>query len=179
MDSAIDNILQNGYNYLKQMKEYEYNQYSNILNEEFDINFYNDLCKNPLEENELYLYKIDELIFSKNEGPRRESMENILSSFRNLQDINLIYLILGDKLKVSFYIGVAANLYNKDDNLDLKSWADDILKPTLKGNFVGSSISEVDRDEKKDILNKIRNNKHSGFINGIPGFINENSRLET
>lgn len=175
MDSAIDNILQNGYNYLKQMKEYEYNQYSNILNEEFDINFYNDLCKNPLEENELYLYKIDELIFSKNEGPRRESMENILSSFRNLQDINLIYLILGDKLKVSFYIGVAANLYNKDDNLDLKSWADDILKPTLKGNFVGSSISEVDRDEKKDILNKIRNNKHSGFINGIPGFINENS----
>ena len=88
MDSAIDNILQNGYNYLKQMKEYEYNQYSNILNEEFDINFYNDLCKNPLEENELYLYKIDELIFSKNEGPRRESMENILSSFRNLQDIN-------------------------------------------------------------------------------------------
>ena len=175
MDSAIDNILQNGYNYLKQMKEYEYNQYSNILNEEFDINFYNDLCKNPLEENELYLYKIDELIFSKNEGPRRESMENILSSFRNLQDINLIYLILGDKLKVSFYIGVAANLYNKDDNLDLKSWADDILKPTLKGNFVGSSISEVDRDEKKDILYKIRNNKHSGFINGIPGFINENS----
>ena len=159
MDSAIDNILQNGYNYLKQMKEYEYNQYSNILNEEFDINFYNDLCKNPLEENELYLYKIDELIFSKNEGPRRESMENILSSFRNLQDINLIYLILGDKLKVSFYIGVAANLYNKDDNLDLKSWADDILKPTLKGNFVGSSISEVDRDEKKDILYKIRNNK--------------------
>lgn len=175
MDSAINNILQNGYNYLKQMKEYEYNQYSNILNEEFDINFYNVLCKNPLEENELYLYKIDELIFSKNEGPRRESMENILSSFRNLQDINLIYLILGDKLKVSFYIGVAANLYNKDDNLDLKSWANDILKPTLKGNFVGSSISEVDRDEKRDILDKIRNNKHSGFINGIPGFINENS----
>ena len=31
MDSAIDNILQNGYNYLKQMKEYEYNQYSNIM----------------------------------------------------------------------------------------------------------------------------------------------------
>ena len=89
-------FLYHGRQDLKWKKKYELKYSESNISFDIDKQLIYELSEIPLEINNLYLYKVDELIFSKKEGPRRESMENILSSFRNLQDINLVYIILGD-----------------------------------------------------------------------------------
>ena len=59
------------------------------------------------------LYHIKEVTFEGEEkSPRREAFENVISMIQN-EGVNFIYLILGDKEKVSFYFGlVKENKYD-------------------------------------------------------------------
>lgn len=181
MKEKIDQIIEKGHSYLNSISQYDE---QNVLNLCSDDEYINSDIEEYLEGGQIdlrnfFLYRIDEIVFSKKEGPRREAMENVLSSFRNYQDVNLIYIILGDKDKVNFYIGVSKNLHIQDysysTGLALKDYADDILQPSIKGNFVGSTITKIEPTEKERILQRIQNGNYSGLINGIPGFIDENN----
>lgn len=181
MKEKIDQIIEKGHSYLNSISQYDE---QNVLNLCSDDEYINSDIEEYLEGGQIdlrnfFLYRIDEIVFSKKEGPRREAMENVLSSFRNYQDVNLIYIILGDKDKVNFYIGVSKNLHLQDysysTGLALKDYADDILQPSIKGNFVGSTITKIEPTEKERILQRIQNGNYSGLINGIPGFIDENN----
>jgi hypothetical protein len=151
MEENINKILKNAIYCLHNIKEYELRCSENTISFDIDKQLIYELKEIPLESNNLYLYKVDELIFSKKEGPRRESMENILSSFRNLQDINLVYIILGDLKKVSFYLGIVPNLHllKNEPLLDFRSYANSILKPSIDGNYGGSKIELISNDDCK------------------------------
>lgn len=181
MKEKIDQIIEKGHSYLNSISQYDE---QNVLNLCSDDEYINSDIEEYLEGGQIdlrnfFLYRIDEIVFSKKDGPRREAMENVLSSFRNYQDVNLIYMILGDKDKVNFYIGVSKNLhlqdYSSSTGLALKDYADDILQPSIKGNFVGSTITKIGPKEKERILQRLQNGSYSGLINGIPGFIDENN----
>lgn len=181
MKEKIDNIIEKGRSYLNSISQYDEQNVLNLCSDNEHINSDIDeyLDGGQLDFRNFFLYRIDEIVFSKKDGPRREAMENVLSSFRNYQDVNLIYMILGDKDKVNFYIGVSKNLHLQDysysTGLALKDYADDILQPSIKGNFVGSTITKIGPEEKNQLLQRIQNCSYSGLINGIPGFIDENN----
>lgn len=181
MKEKIDNIIEKGHSYLNSISQYDEQNVLNLCSDDEHINsdIEEYLEGGQLDLRNFFLYRIDEIVFSKKDGPRREAMENVLSSFRNYQDVNLIYMILGDKDKVNFYIGVSKNLHLQDysysTGLALKDYADDILQPSIKGNFVGSTITKIEPKEKERILQRLHNGSYSGLINGIPGFIDENN----
>lgn len=131
---------------------------------------------NNLSLTDFELYKIDEITYEEEEkAPRREAFENVVGTLRDSY-ANFLYIILGDGEKVSIYFGLAKNSYINEENeiLELNGMGSLILKPSIEGNFRGSKIKRINKEEKEKILNDIRNvntNKYA-YFEGIPG-INE------
>ena len=94
-----------------------------------------------------------------------------------MDEDNILYMILGDAQKVNIYMGVSKNLYHSQDNetgitqLGVKSYAQHMIEPSLKGNFVGSKITEQTAQDKALIMKRIQSAKYAGYMNGVPGFI--------
>ena len=167
---------------MQSMERYSMKRMDGIFSGKVDTSVLTYLGDESIDLNEWHLYRIDELVYSEKEGLKREAIENVLSTFRGMDDVNILYLILGDTDKVNFYMGVSKNLYleawgekqqGKAD-LSIESYGPHIMKPSLEGNFVGSQITEVaDYTEKQSIIDRIRASKSSGFINGVPGFVEQ------
>lgn len=138
----------------------------------------------PLPGGMLKLYKIEEITY-EDESPRQEALENVLASLK-ITGINLVYLILGERDKVSFYFGVAADQLDPQQGINLDEIAKKILAPSLRGNFRGSKISEVKPEE----LNRIRayimdehDKKHAPGLNfacveGVPGVTKDKEKKD-
>lgn len=112
------------------------------------------------------LFHIEELTFEEN-NPRKEALENVISSLR-IDGINFIYLLIGDKSGVSFYFGIVKDQNEKKElELDVDDIGRYILKSNIEGNFRGSKITEQ-IDEKESILDKISSMKRVARIDGVP-----------
>lgn len=130
--------------------------------------------KIQLSHKEFYLYRIDEITFEE-KAPRREALENVLGSLRGIDGINFIYMILGDSKGVSFYFGIAKDMwYPENEAINPGQVAKGILEPSIKGNFRGSRITVVEPDEKEEILRKLSNAKRFGILEGVPTVDREN-----
>lgn len=155
MSTSIENFLQDKSNYYlgndKQIKIKEV--------KELDLR---DIC----------LYHIEEITFDE-KAPRKEALENVLSSMR-IEGINFIYLIIGDKMGVHFYFGVARDLYSSKESkkLSIKDIGDFILEPNIKGNFRGSKIKEVTPEEKFRISKIMDDMNNYALLEGVAG-VNE------
>lgn len=124
--------------------------------------------KANLQFEDICLFRIDE-ICSDEDSPQKAALENVLSSMK-IPGINFVFLILGNKEGVRFYYGVSKDIsYEKKLSLTIKEIGDSILKPSLKGNFRGSKISDVDPYTKKQIISTINGMKHGGALEGVPG----------
>lgn len=124
----------------------------------------------------LFLH-IEELTFEE-ESPRKEALENVISSL-GIAGINFVYLLQGDSNGVSFYFGVVKDLSFSDDlALDVDDIGRYLLKSSIEGNFRGSKITEQTGREgtshKQDVLQKIRNMKRFAKVEGVPS-VNEDS----
>ncbi|MCK8826593.1 DUF87 domain-containing protein [Natroniella acetigena] len=122
------------------------------------------------------IYHIEELTFEDDEGksPRKEAFENVISALR-LEGVSFLYLILGDKEGVHFYFGVVRDLNDRKDlDLNIRDIGEEILKPSIRGNFRGSKISEVEPEPKLKIKEQVEEMNYYGFLEGVPG-INEDS----
>ena len=129
-----------------------------------------------LNLNDVYLYHIDEVTFEE-KAPRREAMENILATFREISGFNFVYMILGDKTKVDFYFGIVVDkLCAPNDLFRSDDIAKHILKPSIKGNYRGSRITLLESDQKKEVLDRISNAKRFGVLEGIPGASEESDK---
>lgn len=125
----------------------------------------------PISIDDFNIYKIMELTF-EDESPRKEAFENVISSMR-IDAVSLIYIIEGNKKGVSFYFGVSRNLNEeKKDHPSIFDIGEEILAPSLKGNFRGSEIQEVESANKKKLIEKIKKKKYFACLEGVPG-INE------
>lgn len=125
-----------------------------------------------LMDREFSLYHIEELTFEE-ESPRKEALENVLSSLR-IDGITFIYLLQGDRDGVHFYFGIAKDKsYNKELVLDVDDIGRSILQSSIVGNFRGSKVKEVSLRDS-DIREKINNMRKFAKIVGVPN-VNEDS----
>jgi hypothetical protein len=132
---------------------------------------------NKLTARDFELVHIEELTF-EDDSPRKESLENIISSL-NIDGINIVYLLVGNKSKVSFYIGVTKiKEYSKDLELDIDDIAKMILKPSIEGNFRGSKITRIKKDQKINILNTVQSFKKIAKVEGVPSVNSENEEFQ-
>lgn len=135
--------------------------------------------KISLELNEIYLFQILEVTFEE-KAPRKEAIENILGTLRGMEGISFIYLILGDVSGVKFYFGAARDKSYPNHKMpfSVHDLEQDILTPSLKGNFRGSKISEVNLAEKKIILDRIKNAASFGILEGVPSVDEKNENFQ-
>ena len=142
-----------------------------------------------LELDEFWLFRIEALTFEE-KAPRREAMENILGTFRGMDGISFIYLILGDGDGVKFYFGVAKDHSYTGEQISAHTLGKDILGPAIRGNFRGCSIEEVSPEDKMVILEKLRGKRQTenqvsepepiiaGILEGVPGTDDENENFQ-
>ena len=128
-------------------------------------------CMKPdsdFDLSDLALFRIDEITFEE-DAPRQEALENVLASLR-IPGINIVYLIVGTRQGVQFYFGVSKDpAAVKTTNITVKEIGQDILKPSLSGNFRGSLVSDVDNDQLDRIVDRIRRHSCAAVLEGVPG----------
>jgi len=117
---------------------------------------------------EFEFFHIREITFEE-EAPKREALENVLGSLR-LDGVNFVYLIVGDKEGISFYMGVAKN--KNELELDIDDIANQILKSNIEANFRGSKLNRLSKNKKKRVRDKIEDFKYVAQLNGVPN-VNE------
>lgn len=127
------------------------------------------------------LFRIEEVTYEKT-APRKEALENVVSALR-MDGINFVYLLIGDRQKgVSFYFGVASDLYDSQKtDVALCDIADRILKTSILGNFRGSSVKSLEPEEKKQILSLLNNDKvykNIHLMQGIPGINKDDEEFQ-
>ncbi len=127
---------------------------------------------NKIKAKDFTLFRIDELTFEK-DLPRKEALENVISSL-NIDGVNLVYLLVGDKTKVSFYFGAVKIKETKNLELDIDDIGKMILQPNIEGNFRGSKTTKLSETQKDDILGKIESFKRVARVDGVPS-VNEES----
>lgn len=112
------------------------------------------------------LYKIDEITY-EDKAPSREAMENIFGSFRGIDGITLLYMILGEKEGASFYLGLAKDkLDNVSVGISVPDIGKKILEGSIKGNFRGCHLEKV--IDKYEIWDRLKNAKFTGILEGVP-----------
>lgn len=123
------------------------------------------------------MYRVDEISF-EDKAPRKEALENVISSM-NVEGVNFVYLIIGNKKGVNFYYGAARDFSVETNELAINDIGEMILKPSLQGNFRGSVITEVGADDKKKILKEIENFKRAKLLEGVPGINKDDENFQS
>lgn len=135
-----------------------------------------------LDLGDLILYQIEEITYEE-DAPQLEALENALSCM-TVSGMNLVYLILGEKGRVSFYFGVARDYLAPNEGAAVKEIGDAFLKPALEGNFRGSIVRELDDPsekkgvvEKTEVLKKLRGYlskpENCRVLSGVPGGVKD------
>lgn len=131
----------------------------------------NTLVFKPIDKianQDFYLLNITDICYDE-QAPKKEALENVLSSLK-IDGLNFIFLIIGRKEKVDFYYGISKDLdYDKALDFPIKDFGDNVLKPSIQGNFRGSKTRSLNPDEREDILNTISQMPEIGVIEGVPG----------
>jgi len=129
--------------------------------------------------NEVYLFQIEEVTFEE-KAPRKEAIENILGTLRGMEGVSFIYLILGDASGVKFYFGAARDKAYPNHKMpfSVHDLEQDILMPSMIGNFRGSKVSEVKLNDKRAILDKIQNAASFGMLEGVPSVDEKNENFQ-
>lgn len=142
-----------------------------------DIKVNNDSQLN-ITDSDIILYRIDEITYEE-EAPRKEALENVLSSVR-IPGVNFLYLIVGDADGVKFYYGLSNDPEEKiKDNLLLSDIGRNVLLASIKGNFRGCKVNEVKPEDTTPILNKVRQMKYASRIEGVAGTIKDNEEFQS
>lgn len=117
---------------------------------------------------DFYLLHVMNVCYDE-QAPKKEALENVLSSLK-MEGINFIFLIVGKKDKVDFYYGISRDLMNCGDlDFEIKDIGDNILLPSIQGNFRGSRVKALNNNEKKEIIDIMSSMNGSGVIEGVPG----------
>ena len=127
------------------------------------------------------LFRIEEVTYEKT-APRKEALENVVSALR-MEGVNFIYLLIGNREEgVSFYFGISKDLYEKKAlSISLDDIAKGLLKTSILGNFRGSSVKLVEKEEKAAILDLLNNRnkfKYVKLMQGIPGINKDDEEFQ-
>lgn len=127
-------------------------------------------ARRPIDLNDVCFFKMKSITFEE-EAPRKEALENVFSTMR-LPYINILYLIKGEKEKVTFYYGISRDLVQyckQTDNVDIHQLGSSVLKKGLESNYRGSVVETVDNSEVKDIISCLDSLNNIGILEGVAG----------
>lgn len=137
--------------------------------------------ENPwsIRAKDLFLYQVQEITY-ENKAPSREAMENILGAFKGVDGISFIYMILGDRKGVRFYLGVARDRKDRENSLgmEINDIGTHILERSIRGNFRGCRLKKLEPEEKEEVLRRLANPTYAGILEGVPS-IEKSSRMMT
>lgn len=128
---------------------------------------------------DLFLYQVKEITY-EDKAPSREAMENILGAFKGIDGISFIYMILGDRKGVRFYLGVARDRKDRENSLgmEINDIGTHILERSIRGNFRGCRLKKLEPEEKEEVLEKLSHPAYAGILEGVPS-IEKSSRMMT
>ncbi len=131
-----------------------------------------------LNQRDICLYRVEEITY-EGKSPRREAMENILGAFRGIDGISFLYMILGDKEGVRFYLGVVRDKRDSQNSLgmEINDIGHEILERGIRGNFRGCRLEKVNEENKKQILDFLKVSKRAGILEGVPG-VERSNRMD-
>ena len=128
-------------------------------------------ARRPIDLQDVCFFKMKSITYEE-DSPRKEALENVFSTMR-LPYINVLYLIKGEKHRVSFYYGISRDLvqfyYPHTDMVDIKRLGISVLKKGLESNYRGSVVENVDNQEIKQILKSINSFDKVGVLEGVAG----------
>ncbi|MBO4698672.1 ATP-binding protein [bacterium] len=137
-----------------------------------------DMVLSNDEEKPVQLFRICELSHDE-KYPRREAMENVISSMARNNDgeFNFVYFLDGNNDRVSVYLGISNA---KKSTINVKDFFE-ILESSFRGNFTGSNVEKLKTDEKeKKDISSIKLQKKVGYIVGVPSLSkHDKSQLST
>lgn len=122
-------------------------------------------------------FRIDEITFEDEEKfPKKEALENFIGTM-NVPGINFIYLITGSKDGVNFYYGVSRN--SEPESIGAYDVSNNILRPSLQGNFRGSKVSLLEDEEKKELHKKLSEFKRASILEGVPSVNKDDDKFQS
>ncbi len=129
------------------------------------------------EDRDIILYQVKKITFDdSDEAPRKEALENMLSAVR-MPGINFLYLIMGNPEGVKFYYGLSRA--RPDENGDnIPDLGRNVLQASLKGNFRGCQVDELDVKEKRKVLSTMQDMKYTARIEGVAGAIKDGEEFQ-
>ncbi|OOE57129.1 type VI secretion protein [Salinivibrio sp. ML323] len=128
-------------------------------------------------EHEFSLYHIKEVTFDE-DSPRKEAFENVLNAL-TVQGIVFTYLLLGTKDSVYFYFGIAKNKQYQDNIvLDVDDIGEKILKPSIEGNFRGSVVEKLDKNQRSEVKEALEGFPHMYRLQGVPSVHEDNEEFQ-
>ncbi len=134
-----------------------------------------------LKPKDLILYRIEEITYEE-DSPQLEALENALSCM-TVPGMNLVYLILGDHDKVRFYFGFVRDLFAVNAERDpVRQVGEAFLKPALEGNFRGSTIRELGRQEMDELRAEMKayfdEPDNCRVLAGVPGGVKDKEKQD-
>lgn len=144
-----------------------------------DILSDNDTIKSSkkLTNRDYAFFQIEELTF-EDDSPRKEALENVISSL-DIDGINFVYLLIGDGTKVSFYFGISKDkISNEELELDIDDIGTMILQSSIEGNFRGSKTKRLKESDKKNLLETINSFNRIARVDGVPNVNNEKEEFQ-
>lgn len=106
-------------------------------------------------EDKVHLFKIEELVYSKEENSLYK-LTTVLNSVSE-QDCSVFLIIDSDGNKTNFYLGVRAN----SDKVVANTQLYPVLENSLLGQFPGTKTSNIDEPSRKEIVKKLFSNNQS------------------
>ena len=126
----------------------------------------------------LSVYRVDEITF-EDKAPRKEALENVISSI-NIEKVNFVYIILGNKEGINFYYGIARDfMADGKASLEITEIGNQILKPSLQGNFRGSRLTSLNTNQKKKLLADLDGMKEVKILEGVPGINKDDESFQS
>lgn len=167
-------ILRNNWKNFPNKGEYLKNQNLKCCENQLNIS------ENKIPMKFLALYRIDEITYD-DKSPRKEALENAISSMR-IKGINFVYIIKGDKKGVKFYYGVAKDYSVREEDstlLEICDIGDQILRPSLQGNFRGSVVTKIESDEREEIVSSLDKFNRIKILEGVPGVNKDDENFQS
>ena len=142
--------------------------FSNILIPESEPeNFSSFNLQEHLKQN-VRLIKLDEISFDSNEDFHLPGVESAITSMRGAGH-SLIFIVQGDNIKTSVYMGLAKF---SEDASDINS-AISSYTTAWQANFPGTKIDKLTTEEVCDISYNLADCKEFGILTGIPSLKRE------
>lgn len=119
------------------------------------------------------LFKVDEIAFDVDEKCHLAGVESAVTSMRNC-GYSLVFVVQGDLLRTSVYMGVARFSGALEDILPVAEG----YKATWEANFPGSKFEKQSKDEAREIADRLGDCKAFGVLTGIPSLKREDETIQ-